>query len=73
MEHTTLAERIAAALLDCSLCLHCLAIKTSVTPQDVMAALPTITNALSLRVDALAPCEACNSRRGVTYSFARVA
>ena len=71
MENATLAEMIAATILDCSLCVHCIAIKTSATAQQVADALPSIRSVLALRIDALTQCDACGSRRGLTYSLSR--
>jgi hypothetical protein len=71
MPNSALAEAITVAILDCPLCVHCIAIKTTATVHEVVAALPSIRRVLSLRVDALTACRACGSRRGITYSLAR--
>ena len=69
--NANLAGRLAATLRGLSLCIHCLAVKTSVTPQEAMDALPAVANGITLRIDALGACDACHSRRGVTYSLGR--
>jgi hypothetical protein len=71
MANSALAEAITGAILDRPLCVDCIAIKTTATAHEVLAALPSIRNVLNLRVDALSACGACGSRRGVTYSLAR--
>ena len=67
--NANLAGRVAATLRDSSVCIYCLAVKTSVTLQEAMDALPAVANGITLRVDALGACDACQSRRGVTYSL----
>ena len=68
-DRTDLADGIAAALLDCALCVYCLSVKTSASARQVIDALPAVQTVFTLRVTAFAPCSACGSRRGVTYSF----
>ena len=71
MAEASLAEKIAAAILDVRLCLQCIALKTAATAAAVMSALPGVRNLLELRIDPLAACEACGSRTALTYLLAR--
>jgi len=68
-ENSPLADAITAAILDCPLCVHCIATKTTTAAHEIVAAFPSIRGVLRLRVDALAKCRACGSRRRVTYSL----
>ena len=55
MEHASLSKTIAATILETRLCVHCIAIKTSTTAQDVAEALLGVQTVLTLRIDALSP------------------
>lgn len=65
MEHASLCKTIAATILETRLCVHCIAIKTSTTAQDVAEALLGVQTVLTLRIDALSPCAACGSRKSL--------
>ena len=70
MEQSALTEKIAAAILDARLCVHCIAVKATAPAEAVAAALPTLRHVLRVRIDALAPCDGCGTRKSVTYSLA---
>ena len=61
----------AAAILERPLCVYCIAIKTSALAQEVLDAIPTIRTVLGVQIDSLAQCQACGSRKAVTYSLSR--
>ena len=70
-DQTELARKIAEAILDSTLCVHCIGIKTGAAARDVAEAFQSMSTTLGLRIDSLAECQACGSRRGVTYSLSR--
>ena len=71
LEHPSFTHRIAEAILDGPLCVHCIAIKVGASPQEIVEAFPTLRSVLTLRINSLDQCRACGSRRAVTYSFSR--